>query len=444
MKTEYPRVLIISPNILYDCKNQTSITMHSYFEEWPKDNIAEIVTGQFNMPEHGISKQFNNVYILDNRDIFFIRHLFSVKRERHLKGDEQLPTIAKNMPLKMKMKLVIRTILTSRIGMFKYKISNDMLSFIIRFSPDVIYFIPDGYRLLKLVNDICIKIGIKAVPHFMDDWPSTIYTYPFTRLQRKFVLNYLKNTLSQVPACLCISEYMCKEYKKRYNIERCYSLMNCVDQYHGHLKPFNYNHIIRICFAGSLYLQRGKIIAKLYEQMLKSNFPPFEIVIHTSEESWNDNLQILSKYPNIKNGGYISHNNIFNILSSYDILLHVESFDESIKNYTRYSIASKIPEYLSTGILILAIGPSDIASIKYLNDNNAAIIITNIEDDLLVREKLEKIKNQNLIKSILENAKILCNRNHLKSIQSIKLSEILASVCNKNKLRPLQNSIEHY
>ncbi len=432
-KIEYPKVLIISSESLYDNTNQTSITLNSYFEKWPKEQIAQIVAGQFNMQEHGVSKRYNNVYVLDNSDIIFIRHFFSVKREPHLKGDEKLPTLTKSMPFKMRVKLTLRKFLTARTDLFPYKISNDLLLFIKRFSPDIIYFTPIGYRSLKLAHDLSIKLGIKAVPHFFDDWQATIYTYPFTRLQRKFVLNYLKKFLLQVPACFCISDYMCEEYENKYKLNNCYSLMNCVDNYYGQTKPFNCNQIIKICYCGSLYLQRGEIIAHLCEQMIRNNFPPFEIIVHTSEVSWNENLSLFSKYSNIKFGGYISHDNMISIMLNYDILLHVESFDESVKNYTRYSIATKIPEYLSTGILILAIGPPDIASIKYLKDNEAAIVITDLKNDVLINKQLKNIEKQSIRKRILENANELFIKNHLKSEQSLKLARILLDTCNMSQ-----------
>ena len=65
-----------------------------------------------------------------------------------------------------------------------------------------------------------------------------------------------------------------------------------------------------------------------------------------------------------------------------DILLHVESFNEKMKKYTRLSISTKIPEYLASKRLIIAIGPVDIASIEYLKDNKAALILdNNIEEN---------------------------------------------------------------
>lgn len=419
MEKEYPKVLIISSSFLDDNTNQTSITMNSYFGKWPKDKIAQIVAGQFNLPEHGISNNHFNTYILDNSDIYFLRNVLKVNREPQLKGSERLPAIPQNSSLQLRLKLSLRTIVTTPLDFLKYNISDDLLSFIENFSPEIIYLIPGGYRILKLADKISVKYDLNIVPHFMDDWPTTIYTYPFTKLQRKLVLSYLKSFLLKVPACLCISEYMCREFEKRYQLESCYSLMNCIDEYHGTPKIHTNAGVVKIGYFGGLHLQRNDIIKNLYKQIEKYSFFPFELIIHTSESSLDDDIFRFSEFPNIKYGGYVNHDNIFKVIENYDILLHVESFDESLINYTRYSISTKIPEYLSTGIPILAVGPSGIASIRYLNDNKAAFVISDLEDDLLIKSILNDLSDESQWKVIVENAKNLFYRNHLKANQVI-------------------------
>ena len=46
----------------------------------------------------------------------------------------------------------------------------------------------------------------------------------------------------------------------------------------------------------------------------------------------------------------------------------VESSDPQYIEKTKYSFSTKIPEYLSVGRLILAVGPQNVSSISYLED----------------------------------------------------------------------------
>ena len=68
--------------------------------------------------------------------------------------------------------------------------------------------------------------------------------------------------------------------------------------------------------------------------------------------------------------------------------MHVESFDEKSKNSTRYSLSTKIPEYLNSGVCIFAYGPDDIASIEYLKENSVAFVCSNKTDLRLTLKKL--------------------------------------------------------
>lgn len=430
MEIKHPRVLIISSYLLLDKTNQTSITMNSYFGSWPKDNIAQIITGQFNVPEKGISTKYRNTFILDNSDIHILRLLLSGKRKAKLQGDEKLPVIPKKMSYTNKIKLSLRTAITKPAELLRYKVSDNLISFINSFSPEIIYTIPSGYRHIQLVQKISSKFKIKVVPHFMDDWPSIIYDYPFTQLQRKFVLHNLKKFLSKVPVCLCISDYMCSEFEKRYRLKSSYSLMNCVDKYHGCSNDkYNNKGVLKIGYFGGLHLQRDDIIKKLSEKLHICIPNKFNIVIHTTEPSWKESSFKFSNLSNITYGGYIENDDMFNIISDYDILLHVESFDKSVIKYTRYSISTKIPEYLSSGIPIFAVGPSNIASIKHLEENKAAIVLTDINNAKIISEKINCLLNDDYIGSVLKNAKKLFLKKHLQENQIIY--QLLAELSNK-------------
>jgi hypothetical protein len=53
-------------------------------------------------------------------------------------------------------------------------------------------------------------------------------------------------------------------------------------------------------------------------------------------------------------------------LGQADALLIAYNFDELSRNYSGYSMANKLTEYMISGRPILAYGPGDIATIKHL------------------------------------------------------------------------------
>ena len=72
----------------------------------------------------------------------------------------------------------------------------------------------------------------------------------------------------------------------------------------------------------------------------------------------------------------VTQDKVRELQNNADILVHVESFDLANKLLVRYSISTKIMDYLCVGRAILAICPSDIASIDYLKSNDAALVAT--------------------------------------------------------------------
>jgi len=59
-----------------------------------------------------------------------------------------------------------------------------------------------------------------------------------------------------------------------------------------------------------------------------------------------------------------------------DVLVHVEAFDRASRRYTHYSISTKIPEYMAAGRPILAYGPAEAASLKYILKSQCGLAVS--------------------------------------------------------------------
>ena len=58
-----------------------------------------------------------------------------------------------------------------------------------------------------------------------------------------------------------------------------------------------------------------------------------------------------------------------------DILVHVESFDPAITEYTRLSFSTKLSQYMMAGRCILAVGPKEAGSLRMLERAGGGVII---------------------------------------------------------------------
>ena len=107
-------------------------------------------------------------------------------------------------------------------------------------------------------------------------------------------------------------------------------------------------------------------------------------------------------------------------------VIHTESFKEEFKQAVAYSVSTKIADSLASGTCILAYGPKDVASIRYLIDNDVAFVVNNYED--LQTKLVELITNAELRSQIETNAKRLAGLNHNGQKNTKLIYEVMASL----------------
>lgn len=420
----FPKVLIISSYDMNARDNQSSITIGSYFDSWPQDSISQVVCGVFNVKKRG--KVNKNTFVLSVEEIFILNKFFCNQRTAKASGNELLPVITRQSSLAFRFKEHIRRFFTSTSELFPYIISNDLLQFVKEANPEFIYSTVDRPQVILLLDEIRRRISAKILPHFMDDFPTTIFKSPLTFIHRKYILFKLKNLVNSSKLCFCISNTMCEEYKKRYIKNDFYALMNCVEKYRGVGKITRIeNEKLVFFYAGGLHLKRDNVLFMLCNYLSKTIKQDFIFNIYTHKKDWDNCKDVLSNYYFINYQGYKSSDEINKSMSRSDVLVFLESFDKSVKKYTRYSISTKIPEYLSTGVKILAIGPSDVGSIEYLKSNNSAFIIDDEFNIDMFQSVIKKITSEFGNEEITRNALNLFYTNHQKEDIVLFLRRIL-------------------
>jgi hypothetical protein len=425
-KLKYPRVIIVTGFGL--CSDAaTDITLRSYFSQFPVDSLLLITTSNVRIQSINSIKVNSNFF--SNTRIIAIK-LFSQKKE---KNRNLIPSaIISNSENKIGSKLKIFTIGASIRDMFDLKLTKKDILTIDKFNPDVIYTIMGNRRLIRLTDYLANRYNINIVPHFMDDWLSTIYTGSFfLKLQRLLLIKSLKKMMDKTKFGLGISNEMCKEYGKRF-CKEFYPLMNTVpEKIIEH--EYSYQNMkkdeINFTYLGGLHLNRWKTLLLLSEALSEVSAETKQSInlkIYTNHDSI---LKYSSQFPKTVNFyESVPHNHVINIMKSSDFLIHIESFDKQIISYTRLSISTKIPEYLASGIPILAIGPSNIASIEYLLGNNCGYISTSKLKEDIVKEIYRALKEEGR-KTIIQNCMNLVNKNHSSNSIS-KFIEILAKSSN--------------
>ena len=379
---KFKRVIIISAFDL-TTNSATDITLRSYFKYWPKDKLMILTTSsnqQFFARTLTIKSSFKSQI-----RAFLVSLL--LKRKNGVVNKNIIPGMFSNdfrqsLGLKQKAFMIIAAyfdLINPKISRYIHKEIND-------FKPEIIYTIMGNIRILRAANSIAKKYKIPIVPHFMDDWISTTYTGSiFFKIPRNILLSSLKKMLSNAKFGYCISEKMCLEYYQQFHL-KFFPLMNIVDSKNltqTKIESNNFTKETEIVFTyfGGLHLNRWKSL-KIFSDVLAtiSKEKGYKLIleIYTTDDEINKYSLILNQ-KNIVFKKYVSHDIALQKMAQTNFLIHVESFEKAVIAFTRLSLSTKIPEYLAASSPIIAIGPPNIASMKYLIDNECAYVITSLE-----------------------------------------------------------------
>lgn len=415
IKSNY-KILVIG-GYSFDGKDATSITMKSLLGYLGPDRIRFITT-----QDTIVSDQYKY-----KRVALKCFNFNKSKNKLQSISEHRSPvagTVSSVHGIKNKLINYVYTLLLGYRSFIGYKVTKEVEDFIEEFQPDIIYSLLASPSIIDLCSQVANRYKIPVISHFMDDWCHVMFSNSLLFYPAKQMLKHrIKKVLTYGPFGLTISEKMADEYKKEYHKE-FYPFMNCSSDM-SCTKTYNNGNAITIVYIGGLHLNREKSICFLCDILTDLSDYTFSVLIYTSEDNWTKHGTELSKYPFVNYGGFVNHNEVSEVYKKADILLHVESFDDDIKLYTRLSVSTKIPEYLSCRKPIIAIGPDDIASIEYLDSSNAALTITSLSKEESVK-KVQGLLSDCSIRTGLEtNARQLYLQNHVQDEQRIKLDSLL-------------------
>jgi len=273
------------------------------------------------------------------------------------------------------------------------------------FNPEVVYTLGGSYNALKLSYKISKKYNIPIVIHHMDNWlhciqwEDNILLKPYLRRLRKITYKcYERTNLG-----LTISDKMAKDFTIEIGKQH-YSIMNPVkNRQMCTKKELDMKEVI-IIYAGGLHLNRFKQLIELAREMENYNQSynyKYKLLVYTSNSDKGLYEKLFIKFDCVTFMEQVKHEHIFDVYNEADALLHVES--ETIQNidYIKYSVSTKISEYLSSGKPLIYYGPSNIYLFELLSDNKIAIII---DKNKPIMKQIERIANAELMSDLTDRA----------------------------------------
>lgn len=384
----YPRVLLISAGSIA-APNGTGITLTSLFKGWPSGRLAQLHTTS--SPHR--SDVCPNARLLPSSaaplDHFARRFI-----QRASTGQETPTAIAAvgstsdSGPFSVRIRRNARAI----ADLSPVRLPRDLTSWVQDFQPQVIYTLLGSIRIMRLARSVSKFCDVPIVPHFMDDWPSTLYeSGELLGYARRAVQRSLKGVVGRSSRGLGISATMVSEYRERYRIP-FFECGNCINEEAfsaadsiGSSTP---PRPLRVAYVGGLHLCRGDAIKEvgLAADEVGRQGRRVEVLVHAPDADLHRYRPLFSASPSIKVMHSLRAEEVNEALRAADVLLHVESFDPAITRYTRLSLSTKIPQYLAAGRPVLGYGPSSLASMSHLAGSAGGVVVSERRPAQLIRE----------------------------------------------------------
>ncbi len=373
--TGYPRVLAVSGESIGG-KSSTGITLANLFLGWPADRIAQIYC-DVEPPVESLCPRHFALSLADVPLDRFVRSSLRGKEDKILGPPSAKVSLGEGGTVNNASRGLLRSIAGSWADMFTFRASGELWRWIDEFRPEIIYSALGNGRWLNFVLKVARRCRLRIVPHFMDDWPVSLFSSHILMYPSRLALTWrLKKVLRLSLTGMTISEAMAEEYERRYGM-KFEAFMNCVEvpadcppmPEHDSRLPLEF------VYVGGLHLDRWLALKEIGEAMarLRSEGMNIELVVYAPPDDLGIYGEVLRSVSALRLGGSLPPEEIPQVLSSADVLVHVESFDRSIQQFTRFSLSTKLPQYMAMGRPILGYGPGDIASIRYIKQNGFGI-----------------------------------------------------------------------
>ena len=305
------------------------------------------------------------------------------------------------------------------LGKWKTK---ELYGWLDKMAPDAVFFASGDYSFAyKVALHIAKKRNIPLFVSCMDDyyfWNKNGGSL-LGRIVHKAFMKQVRKTMSYASGIFTICEKMTADYSALF-AKPCYTI---------HTSSSISEKLVEeksnaISYIGNLGYSRHEQLINLGKALKSINHcnNPGYIDVY-STESRDEILKTLTKENGIRFHGAISVNEVLRVIGQSQAVIHTESFDKSIRKSVAYSVSTKIADSLASGTCIIAYGPEEVASIKYLSENNAAFCIG--ENDCIEEKLYAFFESSSIKESIVENALSLAKKNHNPAERSEKFKNIL-------------------
>jgi glycosyltransferase involved in cell wall biosynthesis len=298
--------------------------------------------------------------------------------------------------------------------LYRLKITHDFKEWVTTFDPDIIYSQLSTLELIRFVTEIHEQFNKPVALHIMDDWPNAIHAPElFFSYWNKVIDREFRKLLDKSSILMSICDSMSEEYKIRYNKEFI-PFHNPIDI--GNWLPFSKNdwtlkNKFTILYAGRIGRGIKNSIHDLSRAVNNFSKGNDNIVFEILTNNFAEIEKLVELNNHVKWLKPIEYTELPRKFSSADLLILPEDFDSASIEFLKYSIQTKVPEYMISGTPIMVYADKRTALAKYAIKDGWAYLVAENNEALLTRALEEIYSNITLRKKLAEIAKNVAVKN---------------------------------
>ncbi|MBE6198113.1 MAG: glycosyltransferase [Rikenellaceae bacterium] len=396
------RVLVVSSSSFSDTGNNGK-TLCSLFSNLKSRDIAQLY---FGTNEEPYVEFCDNYYRITETDILksLFNFSYSVRNSHNALVSSINSGTHKEAWWFRILKMYEKKIRLIREALWKLNTwdTQELDAWIKEFNPDIVFaLLGSSMHVHNIAIRLSERYNLPLFTYFTDDYViNSTAKGVVEKIHYRLLCKQYKKTIRRSSRAYVIGEKMQKDYSEMYS-KPFGVLGNCIDMdkySHIHPRKIEQNEPIIISYMGALHSNRWVSISKLgnivkeingeygYQMYIKvfSTATPSKEIIASFEKS------------GVEFCGGLDSSGVIAQMERSHFLLHVESFDEVNRTYVKYSISTKISEYLSSSRGIMAYGPHEVASMELLCKNGFGCGLTDLDSHDEIKKKIyEAIEGYN-------------------------------------------------
>ena len=250
--------------------------------------------------------------------------------------------------------------------------SPQLQAFLAEARPDVILFAAgDAVFSNRIVCRLAARYRLPVVTVSYDDFYSKPRFSLFGTLHYRLRMGWARRIIRGGAGLLVASPAMAEAYAPVFQVP-------CLPVYTSYaaVRPFS-GRPGGVRYFGNLGLGRWRQLISIGRALAALRLPglPPYLEVYSQEDCPHIRKKMLA-CPGIRFCGGISGSRVARLVSQSLVVIHTESFAPREVRRIRFSLSTKLADYLAFAPCILAYGPEEAASIAYLRDHRAAVIVS--------------------------------------------------------------------